>query len=62
MNIQNEYEKRYKAIHLYKQGYGFNKILQLLQKSRGWLSKWLKRYKEHGLKGLQEYDRIPQRI
>lgn len=62
MKIQNEYEKRYKAIQLYKEGYGFNKILQLLQRGRGWLSKWLKRFKECGLKGLKDKSRAPKRI
>ena len=62
MKNQNEYEKRCKAIQLYKEGYGFNKILQLLQRGRGWLSKWLKRYKEQGLKGLQDKSRVPKQI
>lgn len=62
MKIQNEYEKRYKAIQLHKTGYGFNKILQLVQRGRGWLSKWLKRFKEHGLKGLKDKSRTPKRI
>ena len=29
---ENEYERRCKAIQLYKNGYGFNKILQLLKR------------------------------
>jgi len=40
MKNQNEYEKRYKAIQLYNEGIGFNKILQLVQRSGVWLSKW----------------------
>lgn len=39
MDNQNEYEVRCKAIQLYKDGFGFNKILQLVQKGKGWLSK-----------------------
>ncbi|MGQ9571302.1 MAG: helix-turn-helix domain-containing protein [Thermodesulfovibrionales bacterium] len=62
MKTQNEYEERYKAIQLYKEGYGFNKILQLLQRSRRWLSKWIKRYKEHGIEGLKSQSRVPKRI
>ena len=62
MNNQNEYEKRCKAIHLYQEGYGFNKILQLVQRSRRWLFKWLKRFKEQGLKGLRDKSRVPKRI
>lgn len=62
MKSQNEYEKRCKAIQLYKEGYGFNKILQLVQRSGVWLSKWLKRFKEQGLKGLKDKSRTPKRI
>lgn len=38
MKTQNEYEKRCKVIQLFKEGYVFNKVLQLVQRSRGWLS------------------------
>ncbi|MDI6733631.1 MAG: integrase core domain-containing protein [Planctomycetota bacterium] len=62
MKNQNEYEKRCKAIQLYKEGIGFNKILQLVQRGRGWLSKWLKRYKESGFEGLKDRLRVPKRI
>lgn len=62
MKLQNEYERRCKAIQLYKDGYGFNKILQLLQRGRFWLSKWIKRYKKHGLSGLKDRSRVPKKI
>jgi putative transposase len=62
MKNQNEYEKRCKAIQFYKEEHGFNKVLQLVQRSRGWLSKWLTRYKEQGLKGLNDKSRTPKRI
>lgn len=62
MNNQNEYEKRCKAIQLHKEGISFKKILQLVQRSGFWLSKWLHRYKEHGFKGLKEKNRAPKQI
>ncbi len=62
MKNQNEYEKRHKAIQLYNKGIGFNKILQLVQRSGVWLSKWLNRFKEHGLEGLKDKSRIPKII
>jgi transposase len=62
MKNQNEYEKRCKAIQLYDKGFGFNKILQLVQRSGIWLSKWLHRYKKHGLNGLKDQSRAPKRI
>ncbi|OOP56661.1 MAG: hypothetical protein AYP45_07865 [Candidatus Brocadia carolinensis] len=62
MEKQKEYEKRHQAIQLYKKGRGFNKILQLAQRSRGWLHKWHRRYKECGNKGLKDRSRAPRRI
>src|SRR3989338_8116191 len=62
MKNQNEYEKRCKAIQLYEEGFGFNKVLQLVQRSRRWLSKCLKRFKEHGINGLKDQSRVPKRI
>lgn len=63
MNDQDEYEKRCKAIQLYNEGIiGFNKILQLVQRSGRWLSKWLKRYIEYGFKGLKDRSRAPKKI
>jgi len=62
MQHQHEYEKRCKAIQLYKEGVGFNKVLQLLERSRVWLSKWINRYKEHGFEGLRDQSRTPKRI
>ena len=62
MQNQKEYEKRCKAIQFYEQEYGFNKILFLVQRGRFWFSKWLKRYKEHGLNGLKDHSRTPKNI
>lgn len=62
MKNQNEYEKRCKAIQLYEKGFGFNKILRLVQRSGVWLFKWIKRYKEHGIKGLKDRSRAPKKI
>lgn len=62
MGNQKEYEKRCKAIQLYKEGHGFNKVRQLVQRSKGWFSKWLRRYKEQGRNGLKDQSRVPKRI
>lgn len=68
MKNKSEYEKRCKAIQLYEKGFGFNKILQLaegsfrVERSGVWLSKWFKRYKEHGIKGLKDRSRTPKKI
>lgn len=62
MKNQNEYEKRCKAIQLHKEGISFKKILQVVQRGRFWLSKWFRRYKEHGIKGLKDKSRVPKQI
>ena len=62
MKNHQEYEKRRKAIELYHQGKGFEKILQIIQRSRGWLSKWLGRFRAQGLRGLQDQSRPPKHV
>lgn len=59
---KDEYDIRHKAIQLYDEGIGFNEILQRVQRSKGWFSKWLGRYKEQGLDGLKDKSRAPKRI
>ncbi len=62
MEKNSEYERRCKAIQLYEEGTGFNEILQLVQRSQFWLAKWLHRYHEQGMEGLNDRSRTPKRI
>jgi transposase len=62
MKNDQEHEKRRKAVELYQQGKGFEKILQIIHRSRGWLSKWLGRLREQGLQGLQDQSRAPKHV
>lgn len=62
MKNEKAYERRWKAIQLYEKGYGFDQILQLVRRSRGWLSKWLRRYRQEGKEGLQDQSRAPKRV
>lgn len=62
MGKENEYEKRWQAIQLYKKGYGFDEVLRRVRRSRGWLSKWLVRYRQQGKEGLRDQSRTPRRI
>jgi len=62
MKKQSEYETRRKAIQLYEDGVGFEDVLRVVHRSRGWLSKWLRRFKEEGAKGLHDHSRAPKRI
>ncbi|MBI5378765.1 MAG: helix-turn-helix domain-containing protein [Nitrospirae bacterium] len=41
---------------------GFEEILRRVSRSRFWLTKWLRRFKEAGWKGLQDQSRAPKRI
>ena len=62
MGNENEYEKRWQAIQLYEKGYGFDKVLERVQRSRSWLSKWLRRYQQKGQEGLRDQSRAPRRV
>jgi len=57
MNKYTEYEKRCNAIQYYEKGIAFERILVLFRRGRFWLSKWLRRYQEHGLEGLRDRSR-----
>lgn len=62
MKNQSEYDVRRQAIQMHEEGRGFIDILKAVHRSKGWLSKWLGRYREHGSKGLQDRSRAPKRI
>lgn len=62
MGKPDEYEVRHKAVQLYQKGMGFERILRLVSRSRFWLTKWLRRFKEAGWEGLQDRSRAPKRI
>lgn len=62
MDKNSEHERRCKAIQLYEEGVGFNRILHLVQRGRFWLAKWIQRYQEKGFEGLKDRSRVPKRI
>ena len=62
MSDRNEYELRFKAIQLHQAGIGFNDILRRVQRSCFWLTKWLRRYREHGAAGLCDQSRAPKHV
>ena len=45
-------------------GKGFSEVVarHQIQRSRGWLSKWLGRFRERGLRGLQDQSRAPKHV
>lgn len=58
---RDDYERRRRAIELQEAGVGFQAILDRLGRSRGWLAKWLQRFRVEGWKGLHSRSRAPQR-
>jgi hypothetical protein len=62
MRERSEYEIRLKAIRIYEETGRFGYAIQSVHRSRGWLSKWLNRYRKLGLDGLRDRSRIPRHI
>jgi transposase len=56
-----EYELRCCAIRLRERGASFAQVLARLGRSRGWLAKWLRRFRESGWRGLKTQSRAPKR-
>ena len=52
---------RHRAIELHRQGVTFGVIRERLGRTRSWLAKWLRRYREEGWAGLRPRSRAPQR-
>src|SRR4030043_447585 len=62
MSDRNDYEVRHKAIQLHEAGIGFNDVLRTVRRSCFWLTKWLRRYREHGPAGLRDQSRAPKHV
>ncbi len=61
MDEQHEQQQRKKAIRLWLKGIRPGRILEIVRRSRAWLSKWKERYQRLGWKGLQSQSRKPRR-
>lgn len=61
MDEKQEQRQRKKAIRLWRKGIGTSRILEIVSRSRAWLSKWKERYRQRGWKGLHSQSRKPQR-
>jgi len=59
MDDQQELRRRRQAIRLRLQGVLHKIILKKVQRSRGWLSKWQKRFEQQGASGLRTHSRRP---
>ena len=61
MDEKQEFELRRRAIRLWLKGTPFITILEKVHRSCFWLSKWLKRFDQHGTSGLHSQSRRPHR-
>jgi len=59
MDDQQELRRRRQAIRLHLQGAAHKTILEKVQRSRAWLSKWQKRFEQQGASGLHAHSRRP---
>ncbi len=59
MDDRQELRRRWQAIRLRLQGVPHKVILEKVQRSRGWLSKWHKRFERQGKAGLRSHSRRP---
>jgi len=62
MDEKQEFRLRRKAIRMHLQGKSQQEVLARVQRSRVWLSKWQKRFEQHGLSGLHGHSRRPHQM
>ncbi|HEX6033090.1 MAG TPA: helix-turn-helix domain-containing protein [Anaerolineales bacterium] len=62
MDEKQGYRLRRKAIRMHVQGKSRQEILARVQRSRAWLSKWQKRFEQHGISGLHSHSRRPHQM
>lgn len=62
MDEKQEAQLRRKAIRLRLKGVKPKNILEKVRRSRFWLSKWQKRFDQHGLSGLRSHSRRPHHL
>lgn len=60
-DTRDEYGLRHRAIELHRQGIARGVIRERLGRTRSWVAKWLRRYREEGWAGLRSRSRAPQR-
>lgn len=59
MDDRQELRRRWQAMRLRLQGHPHKLILEKVQRSRAWLSKWQKRFDRQGASGLRSHSRRP---
>ena len=59
MDDRQELRRRWQAMRLRLQGIPHKVILEKVQRSRAWLSKWQKRFEQQGASGLRSHSRRP---
>lgn len=62
MDEQQEFRRRRQAIRLWLKGVKAKHILEQVERSRFWLSKWQTRFTQNGVAGLHSHSRRPQHM
>jgi hypothetical protein len=62
MDDKDDLRRRRQAIGLWLKGTRSKDILQRVQRSRAWFSKWRQRFRRHGPRGLNNRPRRPRRL
>ncbi len=62
MDDQQELRLRRQAMRLYLKGVRLKVILEKVQRSRAWFSKWRKRFDQQGTAGLRSHSRRPHHM
>jgi hypothetical protein len=62
MKQSGEYEIRLRAIRIYEETGSFKQAMESVRRSRGWLAKWIRRYRTCGQEGLQDRSRMPLHV
>jgi putative transposase len=62
MDEKQEFRLRRKAIRMHLPGSAGQEILAKVRRSRAWLSKWQKRFDQHGISGLHGHSRRPHQM
>lgn len=60
MDEKQEFRRRRQAIRLWLKGVASKRILEKVERSRFWLSKWQTRFTQNGATGLHSHSRRPQ--
>ena len=62
MKQLSEYEIRLRAIRVWEETRSYKRAMDAVQRSSGWLAKWIRRYQAGGAEGLRDRSRTPHLV